>query len=263
VVVNTEDQLMSSEMIEVEIQDRIALVRMAKPPVNAIDLEFGEALHDALKAVSETSDVRALVLTGQASVFCAGLDLKQIPGFDRGQQRAMVTLLNRLFGGLYGCPVPTVAAVNGHAIAGGMVLALACDYRICAEGDVALGLTEVRVGVPFPVAAIEVARGALSPAAARTLVQFGETVGPARALELAAVDEVAPAGELTERSMEVASNLAQIPAATYQAVKHQLRRPGLAAISDAIDHGADPTLNAWLTEETAAAAQAILEGAAA
>jgi enoyl-CoA hydratase len=257
------DQLMSSELIGVEIQDRIALVRMAKPPVNAIDLEFGEALHGALKAVSEAPDVRALVLTGQASVFCAGLDLKQIPDFDRAQQRAMVELLNRLFGGLYGCPMPTVAAVNGHAIAGGMVLALACDYRICAEGDVSLGLTEVRVGVPFPVAAIEVARGALSPAAARTLVQFGETVGPARALELAAMDELVPAGDLMARAVGVASNLTHIPAATYQAVKHQLRRPGLSAIAGAIDQGADPTLDAWLTEETAAAAQAILEGAAA
>ena len=160
-------------------------------------------------------------------------------------------------------PVPTVAAVNGHAIAGGMVLALACDYRICVEGDVTLGLTEVRVGVPFPVAAIEVARGALSPAAARTLVQFGETVGPARALELDAMDELAPAGDMTTRAMAVASNLTHIPAATYQAVKHQLRRPSLAAIADAIDHGADPTLDAWLTEETAAAARAILEDAAA
>ena len=254
---------MSGDRVEVEIQDGIALVRMAKPPVNAIDMAFGEALHQTLTSVSEDPGVRALVLTGQGSVFCAGLDLKQIPGFDRGQQRAMVDLLNRLFGGLYGCPLPTVAAVNGHGIAGGMVLALACDYRICAEGDMTLGLTEVRVGVPFPVAAIEVARGALSPAAARTLVQFGETVGPDRALELAAMDELVPAGDLIERALAVARDLTHIPAETYQTVKRQVRRPGLTAIADAIDNGADPTLDAWLTEETAAAAQAILDAAAA
>jgi enoyl-CoA hydratase len=172
----------------------------------------------------------------------------------------MVDLLNRLFGGLYGCPIPTVAAMNGHAIAGGMVLALACDYRVCARGAATLGLTEVRVGVPFPVGAIEVARGALSPAAARKLVQFGETVDPETALALGAIDEIADPDELEARALAAATDLTAIPAGTYHTVKQQLRRPGLAAIEAAITDQADPTLAAWLTDETKAAARAILGG---
>lgn len=251
---------MTREHLDIDVQDGIARVRMARPPVNAIDLAYGEALHAALTATADDPAVRAIVLTGQGATFSAGLDLKQVPDYDREQQRALVDLLNRLFGRLYGSPVPTVAAINGHAIAGGMVLALACDYRVCAAGDVTLGLTEVRVGVPFPVAAIEVARGALTPGAARTMVQFGDTVGPEQALALGAVDAVVPPGEVEPTAMAEAARLTAIPAATYATVKQQLRRPGLAAIEAAITDGADPTLDAWLTDETKAAARATLGG---
>ena len=94
--------------------------------------------------------MRSLVLTGQGKSFCAGVDLKALPGFDEAHQRRMVDALNRAFYAVYSCPVPVVGAINGHAIAGGLVLALCCDWRIAANAPLLAGLAEVRVGVPFP-----------------------------------------------------------------------------------------------------------------
>ena len=94
-----------------------------------------------------------MILTGHGSVFSAGLDLKEIPRYDGAQQNRMLARLNKVIHRLYAMPIPVVAAVNGHAIAGGLVLALACDWRVAAETGALFGLTEIRVGVPYPVSA--------------------------------------------------------------------------------------------------------------
>ena len=90
--------------------------------------------------------------------FCAGLDLKNVPFFGDADQKRLLNALNRAFCSVYSCPFPVIGAVNGHAIAGGLVLALACDWRIGADRSLLAGLTEVLVGIPYPVAAIEIAR---------------------------------------------------------------------------------------------------------
>jgi enoyl-CoA hydratase/carnithine racemase len=96
--------------------------------------------------------VRSLVLTGRGPSFCAGVDLKSVPHFDEAQQRRMVDALNRAFYAVYSCPVPVAGAINGYAIAGGLVLALCCDWRIAVKTPFLAGLTEVRVGVPILLA---------------------------------------------------------------------------------------------------------------
>ena len=140
---------MSANGIQIEVIENIAVLRIDRPPANAIDLDLAGEFVDVLSTIRERADLGAIVVTGAGSCFSAGLDLKVVPAYDRDQQQEMVVQVNRLFGGLYGLPLPTVAAVNDHAIAGGAILTLACDYRIGAAGDYKLGLAEVRVGVPF------------------------------------------------------------------------------------------------------------------
>src|SRR5262245_15052944 len=108
-------------MIDVESREGIALVRVARPPANAIDLEAARGLEETLAALEADDRVRAVVMTGTGRFFSAGLDLKVVPTYDAARQRAMVTAINRLIGRAYGLGVPLVAAVNGHAIAGGLV----------------------------------------------------------------------------------------------------------------------------------------------
>jgi enoyl-CoA hydratase/carnithine racemase len=126
---------MPAHRISVTQQDGVATVTLNRGPANAFNIEFVEEILEVLARVEERGGVRAIVLTGTASVFCAGLDLKEAPRYDRARQNRMLALLNQLFYRLYGLSVPTVAAINGHAIAGGFVLALACDWRV-AVADV-------------------------------------------------------------------------------------------------------------------------------
>ena len=201
----------------------------------------------------------AVVLTGTGRFFSAGMDLKAAPGMSTSDQRNTVGSINRLFSGWYSFPRPVVAAVNGHAVAGGLILALCADRRIGAtEGK--LGLTELRAGLPYPLAAISVVRAELTPPAARRLALGADLVDPAEALELGVLDELLPRDEVLPRAIELAASLATLPRATYAQVKMQLRGPVIDAMDRALSSGAgDPVLGAWVGEETSAAAAGLLE----
>ena len=243
--------------VKVEAHDEVAVVRMDRPPANALDLELLEEGHATLERLAAERP-GAVVLTGRDGFFSAGVDLKLAPGLDEAGQRAMVAGINRLFAGWYGFPGPLVCAVNGHAIAGGLILALCGDYRVGAHQG-KLGLTELRAGIPYPVAAMAVARAELSPGAARRLVLGAALVEPEEALRLGALDELAGPQELLPRALEVARELASMPASAYARIKQQLRGPTVEAIAAAAD--VDPLLGGWLGDETAGASKELLGGA--
>jgi enoyl-CoA hydratase len=243
--------------ISIEQVGDVAVVRIDRAPANALDLELLAEGH-AVREQLSSSPPGAVVITGREQFFSAGVDLKTAPTLTQGQQRDTVDGINRLFAGWYAFPRPVVAAVNGHAIAGGLILALCADYRVCAtEGK--LGLTELRAGIPYPVAAISVVRAELAPPAARRLALGAQLVDPAEALALGAVDELRPRAEVLPRAIEVAAAMAELPRAAYKQVKRQLRGPTIESIDRALAGGAgDPVLGSWITEETRDAAERLL-----
>lgn len=241
--------------VTIEDRDGVALVKIDRPPANAMDLEL---LEDGASVLEElgADPPAAVVLTGREGFFSAGVDLKLAPTLDAQGQRNMVAGINRAFAGWYSFPRPVVCAVNGHAIAGGLILALCGDHRIgTTQGK--LGLTELRAGVPYPAVAMAVVRAELSRAAARRLVLGSELIGMEEALELQVLDELAPEGDLVERALDRAREMAGAPAETYATVKRQLR----GDVLDAVESGAnDPLAAGWLGNESAGAARAILDG---
>src|SRR4051812_7941438 len=134
-------------------------------------LEAGVALCAELAA----DPPPAIVLTGSGTFFSGGVDLKLAPTLSEAEQAGSVKSINELFLGWYGFPGPVVAAVNGHAVAGGLILALCADFRVAALGA-RVGLTEVRVGIPYPVAAMMCVKAELDPRAARRLVLQAELI---------------------------------------------------------------------------------------
>jgi enoyl-CoA hydratase/carnithine racemase len=168
----------------------------------------------------------------------------------------MVDALNRAFYAVYSCPVPVVAAINGHAIAGGLVLALCCDWRIAVKTQFLAGLTEVRVGVPYPVGAMEVVRQELRPDVARRLVVFGQNMTAAAAVEAGVFDETVDPEALLDGAMAKATEFAALPQTAFARSKRQLRSRACEAMEAAIA-GAEP-LNGWLSKETLQAAAAVL-----
>ena len=220
----------------------VVVVTLDRPPVNALETEFGRELTRVLARAAR--EARAIVLTGAGRAFSAGVDTKAAATLDRAGQRAGVEGINRLVTLLFGLELPVVAAVNGHALGGGLVLPLACDVVIATRAECKLGLTEVVAGVPFPAAPLEVCRYRLSAPVYNDLCLTGRVFGPAEALELGVVDELAEAGRLVPRACEVAATLAGYPA--YARVKDQVRAAARAEMAAAV--AADPLLERWLAE---------------
>src|SRR3954469_20322869 len=187
--------------IHIEASGDVAVVRIDRPPANALDLDL-LAEGDAVREQLANEEPGAVVITGRERFFSAGMDLKAVPELSPAEQRQTVDGINRLFSGWYAFPRPVVAAVNGHAIAGGLILALCADHRVCADGDGKLGLTELRAGIPYPAAAIAVVRAELTAPAARRLVLGAALVGPEEALELGVVDELRAPEEVLPRALE-------------------------------------------------------------
>jgi enoyl-CoA hydratase len=234
-------------MSEIEQRDRVTILRMARGKGNALNIEFTAALIEALDQL-ERSPARAGILTGQGSVFGAGVDLPALVEGGPEYVRRFVPLMQRCFERLATFPKPMVAAVNGHAIAGGAILMLACDQRLLARGSAQIGLTEVRVGVVFPAWALEIARFATPPEHLPTLLCTGRTWPPEEALARGLVDELVEPEQLLDRACQVAEELAAIPPVAFTNTKLALRRPMIegarreAARNDAqlLDHWASP-----------------------
>lgn len=239
----------------VESVGEVAVVTIDRPPANALAPEL---LADGIQIAQElrADPPGAVVLTGAGAFFSGGMDLKLAPTLSEEEQRSIVAGINRLMTDWYGLPRPMVSAVNGHAVAGGLILALCGDRRICSPAGT-YGLTELRVGVPYPVAAMGVVRAELEPRAARRLVLDAELVDAEAMLRLGAFDEIAAGDEVLERSLEVARELAALPARAYATVKHQLRGPALESMRAAVAE--DPMSEEWLAEETRDAARAALD----
>jgi enoyl-CoA hydratase len=244
---------MALRHVRIEQHGELALVRIDRPPANALDLELLEDGRQVLEELA-AAEPGAVVLTGRDGFFSAGVDLKLAPTLDRAGQRAMVEGINRLFAGWYSFPRPVVAAVNGHAIAGGLILALCADHRVGGGGK--LGLTELRAGIGYPLAAMTVVRAELAPPAARELVLRAELVDPEEALRLGALDELVSQGEVLARALEVAGDLAALPREAYGRIKHHLRGEAIAVLAT-IDE--DPLLDSWMSSEAGDAAAGILD----
>jgi enoyl-CoA hydratase len=237
-------------MIERAQHEGILTLHLAHGKVSALDVELLDALLHELEGVAE--DVRALVLTGTGSIFCAGVDLIRLTREGVDYVRRFLPLLSRCLRTLFAFPKPVIAAANGHAIAGGCILVLASDVRLMAEGTGRIGIPELLVGVPFPAAALEVVRFAVSRDKVQSLIYSGRTLQPQEALAAGLVDEVVAPTELLARAQESAQQLARIPPDAYRLTKQSLRAEALERIERASALRDQAVLEVWSATETRA-----------
>ena len=239
-------------------QEGIEVLTIARPPANALDIETTEEIADAFEAFYPDDSAAAVVLTGDGKAFCAGLDLKAIPNYSQPELRRLLDAINRMATAVYGCPIPVIGAINGHAIAGGFVLAMCCDWKIVADAPMQVGLTEVRVGVPFPAAALEVVRSELHPQVARELVLFGKNMNAAEALAAGIFDESVAPDLLLVRAMEKAREAAALPRHAFKIIKHQLRARALEACRAAVSGEGEPLRYGWIDPADARGTSSVL-----
>ena len=217
-------------MLDIEDLDGVTMVRLRHGKVNALDLELVRAV---TAAVGDVGSGRALVLTGAGPAFSAGVDLRRLAGGGPEYAREFVPALSGMFLAIFDHPGPALAAVNGHAIAGGCVMAAACDVRVMAAGTI--GLTEVSAGVPFPPVALEIMRHAAGPALSE-LVVTATPLDAAAARSAGLIHGVEAPEALLDSVMARARAMLRLPAEVFAFSKRQLQRPARERIAAA---GAD------------------------
>ncbi len=218
-------------VIEIQAVDAVQVLTLSSGRVNALDVELLTELTDALRELG-SSHGGALVLTGAGRVFSAGVDLNRVVQGGTSYTDRLIPALSDAFDAMFGYPGPTVAAINGAAIAGGCVLACACDRRLIGA-EAAIGASEVLVGVAFPVVALEVMRYACGDRAEEVLLG-GRSYRGIEAVSRGLAHEVV-AEDLLGVATAQASELGDIPADAYRHTKAQLRAPARARMRDGGD----------------------------
>jgi enoyl-CoA hydratase/carnithine racemase len=237
-------------MIELAHHGDVAILTMKHGKANAMDGAFCADLIARLGEV-RASPARAIVITGQGNIFSAGVDLVQALDGGPDYFRHFLPPLRRAFEAVFFYDKPIVAAVNGHAIAGGCVLTCAADRRLMAQGGGRIGITELLVGVPFPVVALEIMRFAAAPQHFQRIVYSGVTFPPDTAAGLGLIDEAVSADALIERAVAAAQDLAALGEA-FALTKQQIRQ-GVRERLDKDGPRFDPAVDAiWYAPETAA-----------
>jgi enoyl-CoA hydratase len=198
----------------------IRLIRLECGKANAIDDRLIETLQNELGQALDDG-ARAVVVTGYGKYFSAGLNMTGLPN----SRRAMLRFAKRFDDALlqlFRFPLPLVAAVNGHAIAGGCVLLSTCDFRIGAEGDYRIGVTEVELGVAFPAAALGVVRNAVNPSWTTDVILGARLMSPQEALQSGLLHEVTPPDQLLSQALAQAERLGSKPQPGFQMTKRAL-----------------------------------------
>lgn len=193
---------------------------------------MSRAMLESLDHELDAAGDEPLLLTGSGAAFSAGLDLDALAASDADEVKAMLEAMERCTRKLFLHPAPTVAAVNGHAVAGGCLLVQCCDLRVATNNEaMRMGMTGVSLGLLYPpfVPAIFRARVPF----AETVLMGAERVGPREALQLGMLDELASHDEVVARATERLQARARLPRAAYASIKRALREPAYAHVEEA------------------------------
>jgi len=232
-------------LVRTEIRDEIAILTLDRPKANAFSPELVAELSAAL---AEQEKARAVVLASALpGMFSAGWDLRLIVDADRPTMEGFVATYCDLVRQVFVFGPPLVAALSGHAIAGGLIAVMGADERIAASGNGKFGLSEVILGVSVPQCLMEPFRHVVGPRHMERLAATGENVNVEEARTIGLVDRVVPAEELLERAIERARTLAGLSASAYTAIKRRSRAAAVARFDQARDH--DPFLDFWFSED--------------
>ena len=236
----------------------VAVVTLASDKVNSLDVEVLGELTACVGYLEQDPGTDALVVTGEGSIFSAGVNVTEVLGNDPSYTAALLDSLHQTLVAIFRCPLPTVVAINGAAIAGGCLLACAFDRRLIAEGA-RMGVTELKVGVSFPTVAVELLRHVSGPRAEQLV--FGAGLLPAdEACEVGLAHECLPPAELLAAAMVSAERLASFDAQAYALAKTSFRRSALTAMEDQVGRTLDRQVSEhWQDDQTRANLEQLLK----
>jgi enoyl-CoA hydratase/carnithine racemase len=238
------------KMIDITCHDGVAVVKLDRGVTNALDLDLVREIGKGLQNVKSDPSVRGIVLTSaNEKFFSIGFDIPYLFELGREDVKIFYRTYNQTCMDLLTLPKPTIAAIGGHAIAGGCILTLFCDYRIIAAGRKLMGLNEVKLGVSVPYPADCMLRSLVGSRRAREIMEMGDFYEPEVLLQMGVVDRVLPPEEVLPEAIEQARHLGSMPQEAYAAIKRNRTEAVESEILARLEEKERLFLDCWFSDE--------------
>lgn len=248
------------DTLSLEVQDGIAILILNNGVSNTITPKMVAEMTNVLDTLAEDTSIRGLVLTSSnEKFFSIGFDIPNLYPLPREEFEKFYRAFNQLSLKLFTIPKPSIAAIIGHAIAGGCILSLCCDFRIISEGRKLIGLNEIKLGAPVPYPVDCMLRDLIGTRKARQVMEFGEFYSPEEALQLGMVDHITALEDVISASVEKIKPIAGYSPKAYAIIKNNRVKP----VESQILAGAELLMNdfsdCWYSEETRKLLQEAIE----
>ncbi|MBU6997183.1 MAG: enoyl-CoA hydratase/isomerase family protein [Theionarchaea archaeon] len=246
-------------MVKSEYHGTVALMNLTRGTTNALNTPFIIELSETLDMIAKDPNVNGIVISSSnEKFFCIGYDLKELHSLSRQEFTEFYHVFNQFCVDLITVPKPTIAAITGHAIAGGCALTLCCDYRFIAEGHKLMGFNVLRLGIPVPYLVGWLLHHIVGARAARNIADSGQFFTPQQLLDTGLVDSVLPLETVISKSLEKVQTLGDLPHRAFTITKCNRNEAFKKEILTQLEEKNQEFIDCWFSEET----QTLLKNAA-
>lgn len=235
---------------EISIKDNITTITLARDKVHAFNQEMTDHITDRFKELADDKKTEAVILTGKGNFFSFGLDVPELYNYTEKDFIGFLDKFSKLYTLMFDFPKPVIAAINGHAIAGGCMLATACDYRIMVSGSAKISLNEVTFGSLVFAGSVEMLKCCVGHRNAETILLGGLMYSAEQAHDLGLIDLITTPDELMTTSLEVAHNYTSNNLRAFAALKKLARGPIIEKMKKREQEGNQKFTDLWYTPET-------------
>lgn len=237
--------------VDVEVKDSVAVISLGRGKVNALNEQVVEELQNHFQVIREDDAIGSVVLTGKGTKFFSfGFDIPEFLGYSKGSFTRYLTKFTKLCADIFLFPKPVVAALNGHTIAGGCMLATACDSRIMVGGKAKISLNEVTFGSSVFAGSVEILRYCVGSAAAQEILYSGRMYSAEEALAIRLVDRVSGLDDLAEEARGVAQGFCAKDRFAFASIKRLLRGPVYNEMIQREESSIREFVEIWYSEST-------------
>lgn len=238
--------------VTVATSNGIATVTMNRGKVHAVHSDAVNDLTECFHQLENDSQVRGIILTGQHKFFSFGFDVPELLTYSRKELKDFLIRFTRLKHNLFLYPKPVIAALNGHTVAAGCMLALTADYRLMVPENAKISLNEINIGASVFAGSVEMLRFCAGQRNAELVLTSGKMYSPDEAFQMGLVDELVPSENLLERAREIASGYAEKNGPAYRSIKSLVRKPVVKESELKEERVVDEFIDIWLSERSQA-----------
>ncbi len=237
--------------INVEHHKNIAIVKLNNGVTNALNLDFIQEISNNIQKLEKDKSIKGLIITSENNKFFSiGFDLPQLNQLNDEGLKLFYHTFNQLSLDLYKIPKPIIAAITGHAIAGGCILAICCDYRFIADERKLMGLNEIKLGLPVPYPSDCILRQLVGPKNAQEIVYTGEFYEPNKSLEMGLVDVVLPMDQVLPKAIEKVKLLCEMSGDAFEIIKNNRVEKVVEMIKNNLEEKQQNFLRCWKLDDT-------------